>query len=116
MIRPHPLAPGAFDADVVIVEGSPRVRVRGELDLHTGAVLWAVSRPTIERVPPEGTLVIDLSALSFIDAAGIGVLVRLGNELGLAGKRLQVDAKCPTIRRVFEVTRLDAMLSMPALR
>lgn len=116
MTRPPPLAPGAFVAEVVTVDGSPQVRVRGELDLHTGAALWSASQPAIEQVPPGGTLVIDLCALGFIDAAGIGVLVRLGNELGLAGKRLQVDAKCPTIRRVFEVTRLDAMLRTPASR
>lgn len=114
MTGPHPLAPGAFLAEVVTVDGSPEVRVRGELDLHTGAALWAAARPAVEQVPAGGTLVIDLSALGFIDAAGIGVLVRLGNELGVAGKRLRVNAKCPTIRRVFEVTRLEAMLNAPA--
>lgn len=115
MTRPLPLRPGAFSADVVTVDGSPHMLVRGELDLHTGAALWAATRPAIDRVPPGGTLVVDLGALGFIDAAGIGVLVRLGNELGATDRRLQVRAECPTIRRVFEVTRLESLLSIHAV-
>jgi anti-sigma B factor antagonist len=115
MTRSHPLAPGEFRADVEAADGFTSVRVRGELDLHTGAELWAVASPVIDQLPPQAVLVIDLTGLQFIDAAGIGVLVRLGNALGAADRSLQVRAECPTIRRVFEVTRLDTMLIAPAL-
>ncbi len=116
MTRPQPLAPREFRADVVAVDGSTQVLVRGELDLHTALALWASARPAADQLPPDGVLVVDLSGLQFIDAAGIGVLVRLGNLLGRTGKVLQVNAECPTIRRVFEITRLESMLSAPALR
>lgn len=116
MIRPQLLAPGEFRADVVADHGGARIMVRGELDLHTATTLWAVARPVIEELAPDGILVVDLSDLQFIDAAGIGALVRLGNHLGAASRRLQVHAKCPTIRRVFEMTRLERMLDAPALR
>lgn len=116
MSRAHPLAPEKFRADVVAVDGSTCVLVRGELDLHTATVLWAVARPVIDQLPLGGTLVVDLSGLQFIGAAGIGVLVRLGNLLGAAGRSLQVKAECPTIRRVFDVTGLETMLSVPALQ
>lgn len=116
MTHPQLLAPGEFRADVVTVEGSTQVVVRGELDLHTGTALWAAARPVTDQLPPGGVLAVDLRSLQFIDAAGIGVLVRLSNFLGAAGKSLQVIAECPTIRRVFEVTRLESMLSAPALR
>lgn len=113
MARQQALAPAEFRADVVSVYGSPHVLVRGELDVHTGAILWQTSRPTVDQIPPGGELVVDLSALTFIDAAGVGVLVRLGNRLRAVGASLQVKADCPTIRRVFELTQLETLLSAP---
>lgn len=114
MARSHPLAPDEFRVEVEAADGFPSVRVCGELDLHTGSDLWSAARPVIDQLPPKGVLVVDLTGLQFIDAAGIGVLVRLGNALGAVGRSLQVRAACPTIRRVFEVTRLETMLVAPA--
>ncbi|HSH61263.1 MAG TPA: hypothetical protein VK988_16800 [Acidimicrobiales bacterium] len=37
-------------------------------------------------------------------------LIPAGNALGAAGRSLQVRAEWPTIRHVFEVTRLETML------
>jgi anti-anti-sigma factor len=116
MTRSQALAPEEFKAEVMPVGGSTQVLVQGELDLHTASALWAAARPVLDQLPPGGVLVVDLSGLQFIDAAGIGVLVRLGNLLGSTGKSLQVIADCPMIRRVFEVTRLESMLHAPALR
>ena len=108
------LAPGELCADVVAIDGSVHIVVAGELDLHTGTAFWEACRPAVDRVPPGGELVVDLGGLNFLDAAGIGSLVRLGNLLGAAGKRLQVKADCPTIRRVFQITQLERLLSAPA--
>lgn len=107
------LAPGELRADVVVIDGSVRVLVAGELDVHTGPALSEACLPALDQVPPGGELVIDLSALAFVDAAGLGTLVRLGNLLGAAGRRLQVKADCPTIRRVFHITQLEMLLSDP---
>ena len=107
------LAPGELRADVVAIDGSVHIVVAGELDLHTGAAFWGACRPAVDQVPPGGELVVDLCALNFLDAAGIGCLVRLGSLLGGAGKRLQVKADCPTIRRVFQITQLERLLSAP---
>lgn len=115
MTRSFPLPPGAFHAESLMVDGAPHVQARGELDLHTGPALWAAARPAIDHLPPGGTLVLDLRALAFIDVAGIGTVVRLGNELDASGKRLEVRAECPTVRRVFEITHLEAMLSTPVV-
>lgn len=111
MTQQHRLAPGEFRARVVTLDGSTHVLVRGELDLHTGASLWASCQGPVEALPPGAVLVIDLSALEFIDAAGLGVLVRLGNRLGSTGKSLQVKAGCPSIRRVFELAELAGLLT-----
>lgn len=114
MARQQVLAPGEFCADVEWVDGSPHVLVRGELDVHTGAVLWQASRAAVDQCPPGAELVVDLSRLTFIDAAGVGVLVRLGNRLRATGSSLHVKADCPTIRRVFELTQLETLLTAPS--
>lgn len=111
----QPLAPGELRAEVVAIDGSVHIVVAGELDLHTGVVFWEACLSAADQVPPGGELVVDLCALNFLGAAGIGSLVRLGKLLGGAGKRLQVKADCPTIRRVFQITQLDRLLSAPVI-
>ncbi len=62
------------------------VTVRGELDLSVA--------PELERVltdrSPDGGLVVDLRGLSFIDASGLGVLLRAATRARSDGTPLQL--------------------------
>jgi hypothetical protein len=49
-------------------------------------------------------MIVDLSGVTSIDAAGIGVLVSLQD----AGTRLRVIDPCETVRQVLRLTNLDS--------
>ncbi len=55
-----------------------------------------------------GRVVIDASAVAYLDSAGIEALLDLADELASAGQVLKLCAVNETVREVFEVTDTDA--------
>jgi len=76
----------------------------GELDLATVPAL----REQLDRaMRGKGAVVIDLSALRFIDLSGLRVLVRADRQLRASGGQLVLVYGSRGVRRVFELTSLD---------
>jgi len=59
---------------------------------------------------------VDLSAVTDIDAAGVGVVVRLARQAQCSGRDLSIVSAGPRVRRVIEVARLDAALRLAVVR
>jgi anti-sigma B factor antagonist len=55
-------------------------------------------------------LAVDMSGVTFIDAAGIGVLVAAANRAREAGGGLSLVAPSWQVRRLLDVFHLDAIL------
>jgi len=66
--------PPAFAVDVVRRGRHARVTARGELDIATAPVL---DEALIEQARIGGSVMLDLRELTFIDATGLAVLLRL---------------------------------------
>ena len=77
--------------------------LQGELDFCSGAELAI-------RLADEGRLgarvIVDLTALEFIDSAGMGVLHRAANWAGEEGWTLSLTGPRPNVRRVLALTQL----------
>ena len=91
------------------VGGGRVVRVAGELDTATTGLLddalWLAS------VMPGDRLVVDVSRLTFMDGAGIRVLVAADERLVTAGRSgLVIQGASGIVRRVFELTGLTVLL------
>jgi anti-anti-sigma factor len=84
--------------------GNPIVRVSGDLDISNADALEATVTSIAAARP--GRLVFDLSALRFIDSAGITVL--LGATAKVKDVRLRRPS--PAVRRVVELTGLAEVL------
>jgi anti-anti-sigma factor len=88
-------------------DGERVIRVRGELDIE--------SAPDLERVllrsrPPGQRVVLDLSALKFMDSTGLRVLVCARTVAGEGRWELFLRDVPPTIARLFDMTGLrDAL-------
>ena len=86
--------------------------VAGDLDIVGAPEL----RQAVVRVVADGArrLVLDISALDFIDSFGIGVVVGALKRLRQRDGDLAVVCPVPRIRRVFEMCDLDRVLAMHA--
>ncbi|WP_344100708.1 STAS domain-containing protein [Nocardiopsis rhodophaea] len=90
-------------------ESSTLVRVTGELDLSN---ITSLERRLAEVEQGSGTsLVIDLTALHFIDSTGLNSLARLDQRLRRTGGRVTVMTR-GRIGRIFHVIGLDQVLDV----
>ena len=84
------------------------VSASGELDLYSAGCL----RARIEEADTVGadTVLVDLSEISFLDSAGLGVLVQETERLEGRGHSLVLVTNDPRTRRVVEVIGLNRVL------
>jgi anti-anti-sigma factor len=86
------------------------VRPIGELDLSTAVGLAA----GLDEACGSGLdVVVDLSAVDFVDAHTLGLLLATSQRLADGGCPLSIVGASPWVRRVFELTGLDKLLEPP---
>ncbi len=79
------------------------VVLAGELDMAAAFKL----EPELERLlsdPRAGTLVLDLSAVEFVDSAGLGALLSIKDRATQLAIGLQIASESESVRRVLELT------------
>jgi anti-sigma B factor antagonist len=92
--------------------GAAVVVAAGELDAFVERDLVRVFTDTAQ----EDRVVVDLSAVSFLDSTALGVLVRAVRELDGRGGAIRVVLPEGSARRIFEITTLDRVLPVSSSR
>jgi anti-sigma B factor antagonist len=84
------------------------ITVRGEVDFASEPVLReALDRALDERSP---RVVVDLDAVTFMDATTLNLLVETGHRAAAAGACLRVRCRTDPGRRLFRTVGLDYLL------
>ena len=96
----------AFDVSSHREDGALVVVPEGELDIATVDLVRAAVG---ERGPDEG-LVLDLSALDFLDTSGIQLVVEAFRDARDSGFNLRIIRARPQVQRVFEIAGLEKVL------
>jgi anti-anti-sigma factor len=89
----------SFTASSVSSKGTQRVTLTGELDMASAPAL----SDELDRTAAHFTsaVVLDLSALTFIDCAGLRAVFAFTDRVRARGWRLQIISPPPQIARVF---------------
>ncbi|MGZ8764010.1 MAG: STAS domain-containing protein, partial [Acidimicrobiia bacterium] len=103
-------SPAEFSLLVVAQHLDVVVQLCGELDLDALASLEECLEVAVSETPRR--LVLDLSALAFIDAAGVAVLLGARRIAEAAGVGFVLDSPTPPVRRVLEIAKLDAAFAI----
>jgi len=83
----------------------------GEVDAHSAPTLrQAISDELLE--PGVTHLVVDLSRTTFLDSSALGVLIGAFKRMRERSGRLDVVQPPAALRRIFEITALDRILSL----
>jgi anti-anti-sigma factor len=84
------------------------VTLDGECDLNTGRHLRDVLTSEVSRGAQR--LIVDLSALTFMDSTGMQVLLSTRSVLAVRGGTLVLVAPQPVVARILELTGADQII------
>jgi anti-sigma B factor antagonist len=91
---------------VALVPGTRCLRLEGELDASTAPLL---EEPLGEALTAGGPLVMDLSALNFMDSTGIHALVTAAEELARKGWCIYLHVDDGSVKNLMNVTGVDRL-------
>ena len=94
-----------WDLAVRRAGGVPTVRVRGEVDRDTAGSLRSCLIRVVGAAGRGDTVVLDLTGVPLMDAAGVAVLADAGRAAGMAGVDLRLAGVQPTVRAVLDALR-----------
>ena len=97
----------SFAVDVDVDAG--RVTLHGEIDVLTAPLFSDLAGVIMAHGPAQVTVC--FADVAFIDAAGLGALVRLRNTLADAGQRLVVTDTPARLARTFAFAGLSELLA-----
>jgi anti-sigma B factor antagonist len=96
----------ASPATPVLREHRPNVLLlEGDIDLHVSPAVRESLNAVIRKKPER--IVIDLSRTTFIDSAGVAVLILAMQEVEAYGGEFFLSGLQETMRLIFETSRLD---------
>ena len=99
-----------LDIDVGRTTEAVVVRLAGQLDVSGTARLRECVEP---HLTPGQTVIADLSGLSFLDSAGLAVLVTMRNTARISGGRFWVEGARGEVSMILEMTGLVEILAKP---
>lgn len=100
--------PASPSATLTVESTGVVVRARGDFDFAScQALAAALDEATGAGLP----VLVDVTRVSFMDAACLGEIARTRERLATAGRELRVVGAQGVVRRIFELTDLAAVLS-----
>ena len=103
-----------FGVNVSYADDHAVLTVCGEIDMMTAPIFGAIVNAVVDQ--GHGMVVVDASAIEFMDAAGLRVLVTAHNQLLMTGHRLVVRAPTDLLTKLLQISRVSELLWVePAL-
>jgi anti-sigma B factor antagonist len=92
--------------EVVAREGITVMRLGGEFDL----LMATAVRPRLQAL--DGDVEVDCAGLTFMDAAGINLLLEMERQCGANGAKLTVVNPPRCVTRLFSLAQLDGVFDI----
>ncbi len=89
-------------------EGDALLFLAGEVDLSHADTLWNTALRALDAEPRR--LVADLSAVTFLDSAILGVLIRIHRAAGERGRDFVLQQPSPLVQRLLRITGLESVI------
>ena len=99
-----------MDYGIDVKEQEAVVQLKGRLTFNDHAKLRALIREMLQNKAKRQVL--DLSALEFVDSAGIGMLLIAREEMANVDKTLVLRAATGQVKRVLTVAQLNKIVAI----
>lgn len=98
--------------EVQVATGNPVIAFAGELDMATAGAMHTAFEPWTRA---GGPVIVDLSAVTFMDSSGSHALLEAAGALGDRGCII-VHGAHGSVEKVIDLTRLDAAPNIHIIR
>jgi anti-sigma B factor antagonist len=95
--------------EVIKKQGASIVVLKGDVDLESSPAAREILLKSVEGA---GTVLVDLSSVTYIDSSGVASLVEALQAAKRNGGRFALVAASDPTRRVLELARLDKVFTM----
>jgi len=92
--------------------GAETLEIQGEIDLHASPELRERFGSLVSQ--KAGCVVVNLKNVSYIDSSGLATFIEAYQKLSAANGRLILCHLSDTVRGVFEIARLEDVLTIVA--
>jgi anti-anti-sigma factor len=93
-------------------DGATVIKLAGEIDMNHSP---AVHQSLVEVLTAKpARLIIDLTAVSYMDSSGVGILVDALRRMRASNGKLALVAVAPRVLSVLQITKLDQFFEMYA--
>ncbi|MEV0263156.1 STAS domain-containing protein [Streptomyces sp. NPDC050617] len=86
------------------------IELYGELDIWSTVTLAGHVESLLDQPRPD--VVVDLRAVTFLDASGLRLLLRIKNQVAVKDGTLRLVRPSPRVWRVLRLTRLDRVFTV----
>jgi anti-sigma B factor antagonist len=94
-----------LESGVAVVVISGRLALGGETEMLEAAVTKLVAQD-------HKSIILDITALEYVDSSGVGMLVSCLTKTRKAGGEMKVAGANPRIRRIFTMTGVETMMPL----
>lgn len=91
---------------LITPDGQPVVTMRGEIDIATADEARIYLMDVVDTEPLAA--IVDVSDITFCDAAGLGMFAKLAHHAREAGRPIRLTGARPSLIRIMRITGLDA--------
>ena len=106
-----------LDVDVCQEPDATVIYVRGEFDRATAPALASRLRPILHADPRCATLILDLTAITFLDAGGLNLLLDTQQQATARGTAFCLAGCSPQVMRILQITQTAELIQqVPAHR
>lgn len=89
------------------------VTLGGEIDVTVQEAIYRDVVAALDECPDASpAVVIDLSAVTFLDSSGLGALVEIRKQARERGQRAALRKPNARVRRVLEIARIDSLFDI----
>lgn len=95
------------------VEGRDVIELQGEMDIHTAPEFTAAALRVLHQMcSGNSVLVIDLSALTFMDCSGVSALLSVRRAAAARGHQVLVVGATGSVQRLLRLTAMESLFSL----
>jgi anti-sigma B factor antagonist len=94
-----------IDPDVIVAEISGRLNLGNTLQSIEAQLLALIKNGSRK-------LIVDLSALTYVDSAGIGMLIGCNGQMEQAGGRFRITGIQGGVAKSFEIVHVDRIVTV----